>query len=361
MNQSFPDSRGPLISVIVPSFNQGRFIGATIRSVIGQDFQDWELIIQDACSTDETEQVCSDFASGDPRIRFFREKDTGFADGVNRGLMKANGKICAIQSSDDYYAASGTFREVAALFLTDPDTILIAGDFRMVDQQYRELKGSPVHHGKKGSVVAADVFTLKENFPQGSVFFSTERARMTGGLRPEVDMVADTDFWIRLTNLDTPSPGSIRRVDRVWSHAIMHPHQRSVDAARFAMGRASMYFRLLHDETIATDPALRKQAFYAALADAYHIHLQKRLATAALRGLHQRAFGTDLPWSWRLKSLLFKSNALHRLYFRKKGLSETADYLESGCTEKRNWFESVSAHPGNESRTDFPATNPPVL
>ncbi|MFM2136748.1 MAG: hypothetical protein RL021_2148 [Bacteroidota bacterium] len=334
--------RQPLISVIVPSFNQGAFIHTTIKSVLGQEYQDWELIIQDACSSDNTETVCREFAASDSRIRFYREKDNGFADGVNRGLAKARGTICAIQSSDDFYAAKDVFREAADFFSTHPESVLVAGDFRMVDKDLKELESSPRYHGKSGPVSAIDVFTLKENFPQGSVFFSAERARQVGGLSTDVDMVADTDFWIRMTNRYPVVSGSISRINRIWSYALMHENQRSTDASRFASGRALMYFRLLEDEGLSVEKSTRSAAFRTAFVDAFHLRLQKNETENDLRALHQKAFGKDVPWSWKIKSTMLRVPGLRHLYFRKRILLETADFLAGPRSGKKNWFDSDS-------------------
>jgi glycosyltransferase involved in cell wall biosynthesis len=344
MNTHSTDNRTPLISVIVPSFNQGAFIHATIKSVLGQDYQDWELIIQDACSSDDTEKVCNAFADSDSRIRFHREKDSGFADGVNRGLAKARGAICAIQSSDDFYAARDVFSEVTEYFTAHPETVLLAGDFRMVD---KELETSPVDHGKSGPVSAIDAFTLKEHFPQGSVFFSAARARQVGGLSVDVDMVADTDFWIRMANLHPVATGSIHRVNRIWSYALMHENQRSADASRFATGRALMYFRFLENKSLSVATSARSAAFRSALVDAYHLRLQKCEIENDLRALHKSAFGVDVPWSWKMKAKILRIPALRRFYFRNRTLFETADFLAGPRSGRRNWFDPEGELPFN--------------
>lgn len=72
--------KNPKISILVPSYNQGAYIEHTILSVLKQDYSNWELIIQDACSKDQTAEVCKAYVLKDNRIQFYSEKDKGFAD-----------------------------------------------------------------------------------------------------------------------------------------------------------------------------------------------------------------------------------------------------------------------------------------
>src|SRR5208283_4025119 len=82
----------PLVTVVTPSFNQGRFIRATIESVLGQDYPKIEYIVMDGGSTDETASVVKDYAS---RLTFISEKDRGQSHAINKGFQRANGAILA--------------------------------------------------------------------------------------------------------------------------------------------------------------------------------------------------------------------------------------------------------------------------
>ena len=80
-----------LVSIIMPSWNTGRFIAESIESVINQTYANWELLIVDDCSTDNTNEVVRKF--NDDRIKFFKnEKNSGAAITRNRALREANGE-----------------------------------------------------------------------------------------------------------------------------------------------------------------------------------------------------------------------------------------------------------------------------
>lgn len=92
-----------LVSVIMPSYNTGRYIADSINSVLAQTYPHWELIIVDDCSTDDTDQVVAQFT--DPRIRYLKnEKNSGAAVSRNRALREAKGRFVAFLDSDDLWA-----------------------------------------------------------------------------------------------------------------------------------------------------------------------------------------------------------------------------------------------------------------
>ena len=92
-----------LVSIIMPSYNTGVYIADSIRSVLDQTYQNWELLIVDDCSNDNTDDVVSAFLS-DPRIRYFKnEKNSGAAVSRNRALREAKGRWIAFLDSDDLW------------------------------------------------------------------------------------------------------------------------------------------------------------------------------------------------------------------------------------------------------------------
>ena len=90
----------PKVSVIIPTYNRAHLIGRAIKSVINQTYQDFEIIVVDDGSTDNTEEIVKSF--NDPRIRYIRhEKNKGEAAARNTGIEAAKGKYIAFQDSDD--------------------------------------------------------------------------------------------------------------------------------------------------------------------------------------------------------------------------------------------------------------------
>lgn len=106
--------RGPKVSVCIPSYNHGKYIGACIESVLAQIFDDWEMVIVDNSSSDNTQEVVRDFA--DPRIRFYKnETNIGVARNWNRCGSFARGEYVGFLQSDDQYLPRMLDRSVAFL------------------------------------------------------------------------------------------------------------------------------------------------------------------------------------------------------------------------------------------------------
>ena len=101
-----------LVSIITPSYNTSRFIGKTIESVLSQTYKNWEMIIVDDCSTDNTDEVVSKYK--DPRIRYLKnKKNSGAAISRNYALREAKGKWIAFLDSDDLWMPEKLEKQIA--------------------------------------------------------------------------------------------------------------------------------------------------------------------------------------------------------------------------------------------------------
>lgn len=101
-----------LVSIITPSYNTAQYISETIQSVLNQTYQNWEMIIVDDCSTDNTDEVVAGFA--DSRIRYLKnESNSGAAFSRNRALQEAKGKWVAFLDSDDLWEPEKLSRQIS--------------------------------------------------------------------------------------------------------------------------------------------------------------------------------------------------------------------------------------------------------
>lgn len=102
-----------LVSIIMPSYNTAKFISETITSVLAQTYTNWELIIVDDCSTDDTDAVVRPYLADD-RIRYIKnEKNSGAAVSRNRALREAKGKWIAFLDSDDLWLPEKLEKQIA--------------------------------------------------------------------------------------------------------------------------------------------------------------------------------------------------------------------------------------------------------
>lgn len=113
-----------LVSIITPTYNCGRYIAETIMSVVGQTYADWELIVVDDCSTDDTREIVSRFAAADSRISYHcLDRQSGAAAARNLAMWLARGRWMAFLDSDDLWMPRKLERQIR--FMSDLSLIHI--------------------------------------------------------------------------------------------------------------------------------------------------------------------------------------------------------------------------------------------
>ncbi|MGN1370254.1 MAG: glycosyltransferase family 2 protein [Aristaeellaceae bacterium] len=123
----------PMVSVIMPTYNCGRFIAASIRSVLAQTVTDWELQIVDDCSTDDTREVVAAFTAQSPRIHYTcLGRNGGPAVARNEALRRAAGRYIAFLDSDDLWLPDKLERQIA--FMEKTGVPFTATAYRQMDE-----------------------------------------------------------------------------------------------------------------------------------------------------------------------------------------------------------------------------------
>ena len=178
----------PLVTVVTPSFNQGRFIRATIESVLKQDYPRIEYLVMDGGSTDETRSILREYSD---RIRWVSEPDRGQAHAVNKGWRQAAGSIVAYLNSDDVYLPGAVTTAVAAL-QAHPEAAVVYGEGYHVDEAGAVLERYPTE--------PFDADRLREIcfICQPTVFLRREAVESAGYLDESLRYCMDYDLWIRL-------------------------------------------------------------------------------------------------------------------------------------------------------------------
>ena len=129
MNNEFP-----LISIVVPSYNQGKFIEDTLLSILNQDYPNKEVIVVDGGSTDQTVGILKKYSQ---RITYVSENDNGQSDAVNKGFRMASGSFMGWLNSDDIYPDRHAVSKIVFEFNRDPSADLIYGNFLEIDGNNR--------------------------------------------------------------------------------------------------------------------------------------------------------------------------------------------------------------------------------
>lgn len=135
------------ISVIIPVFNQEKYVGKCIRSVLGQSFQDFEIIIVNDGSKDKSLKICQKYANIDSRIYIIDKQNEGLAQARKDGFLQSRGEYICFLDSDDYLLpnALGTLYSVAR----DKDVDMIVGNFQKVLDSWGLVKKKPIPYPKE--------------------------------------------------------------------------------------------------------------------------------------------------------------------------------------------------------------------
>ena len=131
-------STPPTLSVLIPTYNGGRYVFEAIQSILNQTYQDFELLIIDDGSTDNTSKIIQSF--NDPRIRWFRnEKNEGLIATLNRGLELAQGQLIARMDSDDL-SLPDRFEKQIHYLNEHPDVSVVGGAYETIEENVRIVR-----------------------------------------------------------------------------------------------------------------------------------------------------------------------------------------------------------------------------
>ncbi len=184
----------PRVSVITPSYNGAAHIAATIDSVLAQTLTDWEMVIVDDCSTDDTRAVLASYT--DPRIRVIAlPENLGPVGARNRAFAAARGRYVAGLDQDDL-CHPDRFAFQAAFLDAHPGTVLVASDVALIGEGASQT--SPFLAGLSPALIDW-LMLLRNPFAWSSVMFRADAARRLDPFeRPELRYAEDFDVYQRL-------------------------------------------------------------------------------------------------------------------------------------------------------------------
>ncbi len=204
----------PLVSILTPSFQQGRFLPDCLLSVARQTYSPIEHVVFDGGSTDETHGVLT--AAGET-VDWTSEPDSGQADAVNKAFARSTGEIVGWINSDDGLFAVDTVERVVAAFERHPEADVVFGDAAFVDET-----GLVVRHYRSYLPVHGPL-PLLSPISQPAAFFRRSALRPGESLlRTDLQRLLDYEFWLRLRGRGAGFVhlGVVVAVDRD------HPHRK---------------------------------------------------------------------------------------------------------------------------------------
>lgn len=226
----------PMISVVTPSYNQGRFIERTILSVLEQNYPNFEHFVYDGGSNDGTIEILKKYQ----HLKWISEKDRGQSHALNKGFRQAKGDMIAWINSDDYYEP-GIFRAAAEYFRDNPDRNIVMGDCNLVDEN--GIIFDEVVNVERGFDLLKQYWVGNSIPTQPAVFFRKKLLDEFGYLDESLQYGMDYDLWLRFAqkhwfhHLDMVAANyrfhqKAKNVDQDWSNCLPdweEVHKRYID------------------------------------------------------------------------------------------------------------------------------------
>jgi FkbM family methyltransferase len=178
------------ISVVSPSYNQGRFLGDCLASVRNQSLAPLEHLVFDPGSKDDSRTI----AGGFPHVTLIAEPDEGQSDALNKGFRQARGDIIAWLNSDDYFAHSKVFERVVQRFLGSDAPDIVYGRGIYINEAGSKLRD--VYLNKDPSSFSWR-FQQEDGVLQPALFMRRRVVEKIGPLRKDLHYSMDYEYWIR--------------------------------------------------------------------------------------------------------------------------------------------------------------------
>jgi glycosyltransferase involved in cell wall biosynthesis len=204
-----------LVSIITPSYNQAKFLEATIRSVIEQDYPEFEYIIVDGGSTDGSVDIIKKYANH--LAWWVSEKDKGHADALNKGFARAKGEIIAWLNSDDTYYP-GAISDAVRVLQSNPQVGMVYGDADITDMDGKLIGRFASRQTNYRNLLRGSV-----HIPQATTFFRAERYRQLGPLSLNLFFAFDYDLWVKISKVS-----QLLYIPRTWATFRLHEAGKSV-------------------------------------------------------------------------------------------------------------------------------------
>ncbi|MEI2425243.1 glycosyltransferase family 2 protein [Priestia megaterium] len=180
----------PLVSIITPAYNCAAFISSTITSIQQQTYLNWELLVIDDCSTDETAELVKKFSRKDQRIQLLQlKKNSGAAAARNEGISAASGRFLAFLDGDDVWHAEKLTKQVA--FMLEKNCVFSYTGYIIINEKGEET-GVKVNVPK-----SVDYKTLAGNTIIGCLTVMLDKKQIAGISMPNVQP-EDTALWLSL-------------------------------------------------------------------------------------------------------------------------------------------------------------------
>ncbi|MFM7457050.1 MAG: glycosyltransferase [bacterium] len=261
----------PLISIVIPSYNQAKYIAYNLDSILAQTYRNFEIIFIDDGSKDNTAEILKSYSEKDSRIKYFYQNNSERAVARSHGISKASGKYICLVDSDDTWLPHKLETQLAVME-NDPEIILCYAPVNRIDPENKPLKNAARQQEGYSGLIYKHL--LMRNFiPSVTPMI---RASVLKNIDEQVtDFIPyeDWDFWLRLSRC-----GKFHHIKEALGNYRLHPQQsvKNVKASRIEevtikVLDANTHESLLEHADFLNFLDLDKRSFKASVQEAYSL------------------------------------------------------------------------------------------
>jgi len=186
----------PRVSIILPTWNGSKYITKALDSVLAQTFSDWELIIINDGSTDNTEEIVGEYVKKDKRVRYYYHNNKGQEQSRKYGIELSNGKYIAFIDDDDVWIDKNKIEKQIEFMDENSGYVLLGTGGIVCDENYNKISGYKVSEKDKD---IKNTFLYKNNFIQSSVVLRKNILSNINFSNEEKYKVAeDYNLWLKI-------------------------------------------------------------------------------------------------------------------------------------------------------------------
>ena len=219
----------PFVSVIMPAYNGERYIADSIRSLLAQTYDNWELIVVDDGSTDRTGEIVREMAAHEPRIKYVYQANGRLGKARNTGILNSRGPLIAFLDQDDLWAPQKLELQVAVQQTLKGGVVFTGGYFFFGDDTTDETKPLPIVPGRLAGHDLIDRL-LRFNFmPVMSVMMERQSFDEVGPFEEGEPYhgCEDYDLWLKLAKHGAVFFGMEEKLVRYRRHPTAMSHKQS--------------------------------------------------------------------------------------------------------------------------------------
>jgi len=214
----------PKVTVLIPAYNAAHFLPTSIESALGQTYQDFEILVIDDGSTDNTREVVAVYVDKHPgKVRYIFQENKGLAEARNTGIAQSQGEYLALLDADDQWLPC-RLQEGVMVLDADPSIGLVHGNITNIGIDGKEINTTKRNPVFLSGWIFENIFTRKADISCPTVLFRKSCCQDVGGFDAKLAKLGceDRDLWLRISQ-----KYKIVYIDKVLSNYRITPQSMS--------------------------------------------------------------------------------------------------------------------------------------